>query len=105
MPGRAQRRLIIASRVMADDDAHARQQIYDQSRLTHSADYLAGLREQGEIGITSWRSYPPRHRRPIVRSSCGDRGETIRKITSEDRSEIRCSRTGCGAWLIAALSS
>lgn len=36
---------------MAEDDAHARQQIYDQSRLTHSADYLAGLREQGEIGI------------------------------------------------------
>lgn len=35
---------------MADDDAHARQQIYDQYRLTHSADYLAGLREQGEIG-------------------------------------------------------
>ena len=28
-----------------------RQQIYDQYRLTHSANYLAGLREQGECGV------------------------------------------------------
>jgi hypothetical protein len=39
--------IIMASHVMAD----ARQQIYDQYRLTHSANYLAGLREQGECGV------------------------------------------------------
>lgn len=72
MPGRAQRRLIIASHVMAEDDAHARQQIYDQSRLTHSADYLAGLREQGEIGIKLAElsaPAPPTHCEIIVRRS------------------------------------
>jgi hypothetical protein len=43
--------IIMASHVMADDAAHPRQQIYDQYRLTHSGNYLAGLREQGESGV------------------------------------------------------
>lgn len=43
--------IIMASHVRADDAAHARQQVYGQYHLTHSANYLAGLRQQGEIGI------------------------------------------------------
>jgi hypothetical protein len=43
--------IIMASHVVADDAAHARQRVHGQYQLTHSANYLATMRQQGDIGI------------------------------------------------------
>ena len=48
-------------------------QIYDQHRLTHSANYLAGLREQGESGV---KLAELSAQAPLI-EDCGDRRSAI----------------------------